>query len=209
MRDDKKQGNPNPGAASEDVHSSSGSAEHHVTQVGRSDTDPQGAVNTADRLRQLEAEKAALQDRLLRALAETENIRKRAERDVADARKYAVTQFAQDMTKVADYLERAIGSIPKEVRLHDGPVKTLVEGVELTEKELLRSLEKHGVSKLNPLGQAFDPNFHEAVFETEDPNVPHGTVTVVAEPGYSIGTRPMRAAKVGVSRGGPPRKTQG
>lgn len=159
----------------------------------------------AERLERLEAENKSLQDRLLRALAETENVRRRAERDLNDARQYAVTQFARDMTKVADNLERAIGSIPDEVRRHQGPVKTLIEGVELTGKELLRALEKHGVAKLHPQGEAFDPNFHEAMFETDDPSVPHGTVTMVAEPGYAIGTRPLRPAKVAVSRGGPAR----
>lgn len=158
------------------------------------------------KIERLETENKSLQDRLLRALAETENVRKRAERDVADARQYAVTQFARDITSVADNLERAMSSLPEDAsRFFTGPIKTLVDGVELTQKELLRTLQKHGVTKLHPQGEAFDPNFHEAMFETEDPSVPHGTVTMVAEPGYAIGTRPLRAAKVAVSRGGPAR----
>lgn len=158
------------------------------------------------RIELLETENKSLQDRLLRALAETENVRRRAERDVADARQYAVTQFARDITTVADNLERATGSLPEDAsRFFTGPIKTLVDGVELTKKELLRTLQKHGITKLHPQGEAFDPNFHEAMFETEDPSVPHGTVTMVAEPGYAIGTRPLRPAKVAVSRGGPAR----
>ncbi|MDH0616242.1 MULTISPECIES: nucleotide exchange factor GrpE [unclassified Agrobacterium] len=144
-------------------------------------------------------------NRIDRLEAENESLRKRAERDVADAKQYAVTQFARDMTRVADNLERALGSLPHEMRKQEGPAKTLIEGVELTGKELLHILEKHGVTRHDPTGQAFDPNFHEAMFETEDKTLPNGTVTMVAEPGYSIGSRPLRPAKVAVSRGGPPR----
>lgn len=168
----------------------------------------QPAETPAEKLARLEAENSSLQDRLLRALAETENVRRRAERDLNDARQYAVAQFARDMTRVADDLERAVSSVPDDVRQRDGPVRTLIQGIELTGKELLRTLEKHGVTKLHPHGEAFDPNFHEAMFETDDPSVPHGTVTLVAEPGYAIGTRPLRPAKVAVSRGGPARSTE-
>ncbi len=180
-----------------------------IKQNAAPDDHPPGPeVTPTEKVAALEAEIKSVQDRLLRALAETENVRRRAERDVGDAKQYAVTQFARDMTRVADNLERAITSIPEELRHVEGPVKTLIEGVELTGKELLRSLEKHGVTKLDPKGEAFDPNFHEAMFEAEDPDVPHGTVTMVAEPGYAIGSRPLRPAKVAVSRGGPPRKPQ-
>lgn len=172
------------------------------------DRQPAHEVALSEKVTILEEEIKRLQDRLLRALAETENVRRRAERDVSDAKQYAVTQFARDMTRVADNLDRAITSIPEKLRRDEGPVKTLIEGVELTGKELLHSLEKHGVTKLDPEGKAFDPNFHEAMFEAEDPSVPHGTVTMVAEPGYAIGARPLRPAKVAVSRGGPPRKPQ-
>jgi molecular chaperone GrpE len=172
------------------------------------DHQPEPEILPSEKVTILEAEIKSLQDRLLRALAEAENVRRRAERDVSDAKQYAVTQFARDMTRVADNLDRAMTSIPEELRRDEGPVKMLIEGVELTGKELLRSLEKHGVTRLDPQGKAFDPNFHEAMFEAEDPTVPHGTVTMVAEPGYAIGARPLRPAKVAVSRGGPPRKPQ-
>lgn len=154
-------------------------------------------------LSELQSENAALKDRLLRALAEAENVRRRSERDLADMRQYAVAKFAADLLPVADNLERAIASVPAESRKSDGIVRALLEGVELTEKELLRVLERHGVKKLLPIGERFDPNFHEALFEVPDPSVPDGSVSRIVEPGYSIGARPLRPAKVGVARGGP------
>lgn len=157
-------------------------------------------------LAELQFENAALKDRLLRALAEAENVRRRSERDLADMRQYAVAKFAADLLPVADNLERAIASVPAESRKNDGIVRALLEGVELTEKELLRVLERHGVKKLLPIGERFDPNFHEALFEVPDPSVPDGSVSRIVEPGYSMGARPLRPAKVGVARGGPSAK---
>lgn len=155
-------------------------------------------------LAELRSENAALKDRLLRALAETENVRRRAERDLIDARRYAVTTFARDLLPIADNMERAMASVRTQTpQGGEGLVKALVEGVDLTGKELLRVLEKHGVRKLSPVGERFDPHFHEALFEVPDPAVPEGTVSQVVEPGYSIGTRPLRPAKVGVARGAP------
>ncbi len=135
----------------------------------------------------------------LRALADAENVRRRAERELNDMRQYAVTRFAGDMVNVADNLERAMSSLPAKLRGNAGPFKTFVEGVELTEKELLRSLEAHGVKKLDPTGSRFDPHFHEAMFQVQDPSVPSGTVTTVVQPGYAIGSRSLRPAKVGVA----------
>ena len=166
-------------------------ADHAATHDGR-----------AEAFTKLEAENADLKDRLLRALAEVENARRRADRDLNDTRQYAVAKFAGDMLRVADNMERAIASIPAEALKDEGAFKTLIEGIELTEKEMLRSLEKHGVKKLNPMGERFDPNFHEALFELPDPSVPNGTVTQVVEPGYVLGSRPLRPAKVGIARGG-------
>lgn len=208
MSNEKRQPQEQSTKTAKDPHSPVKPADRDKAQGAGATDDPPSEAAVSERLESLEAENKSLQDRLLRALAETENVRRRAERDVNDARQYAVTQFARDMTRVADYLGRAVRSIPEDVRRHEGPVKRLIEGVELTEKELLHTLEKHGVTKFNPAGEAFDPNFHEAMFETEDPSIPHGTVTIVAEPGYIIGTRPLRPAKVAVSRGGPPRGSQ-
>lgn len=157
----------------------------------------------AEVLSELRAENVALKDRLLRALAETENVRRRAERDLGDARQYAVSRFARDLLPVADNMERAMASVHTEAHRGEGLVKALIEGVELTGKELQRVLERHGVRKLAPVGERFDPHFHEALFEVPDPAVPDGTVSQVVEPGYAIGTRPLRPAKVGVARGGP------
>lgn len=157
-------------------------------------------------LAELRSENAALKDRLLRALAEAENVRRRAERDLGDARQYAVTRFARDLLPVADNMERAMASARTEAHRGEGLVEALVEGVDLTGKELLRVLERHGVRKLVPVGERFDPHFHEALFEVPDPAVPDGTVSQVVEPGYAIGTRPLRPAKVGIARGGPSAK---
>ncbi|WP_454811272.1 nucleotide exchange factor GrpE [Labrys neptuniae] len=154
-------------------------------------------------LAKLQAENAELKDRLLRTLAEVENVRRRGERELNDARQYAIAKFAGDMLGVADNMERALASVPAGARETDEAVKALMEGVELTEKEMLRSLEKHGVKKLDPKGERFDPNFHQAMFEVPDPSVPNGTVAQVVQVGYSIGTRVLRPAMVGVARGGP------
>lgn len=152
---------------------------------------------------ELRRENADLKDRLLRALADAENTRRRAERDLNDIRQYAITKFAGDMLPVVDNLERAIASVPAHVHAGEDAVKTMIDGVKLTEAELLRSLEKHDVKKLDPLGRRFDPHLHESVFAVHDPSVPTGTVVKVLEPGYTIGTRSLRPAKVGVSNGGP------
>ncbi len=159
-----------------------------------------GAAEDAHELTaRLQAENANLKDRLLRALAEAENVRRRSERDLNDMRQYAVTKLAGDMANVANNLERALSSLPSELRAGEGALKTFVEGVELTEKELIRSLEAHGVKKIDPTGTRFDPNLHEALFTVQDPSVPSGTVTTVVQPGYTIGSRPLRPAKVGVA----------
>ncbi|SCB33262.1 nucleotide exchange factor GrpE [Rhizobium multihospitium] len=208
MSNEKRQPHEKSTKAVEGLHPPIEPVEGNNSQEAVAIDERPSEMALSEKLKSLEADNKSLQDRLLRALAETENVRRRAERDVSDARQYAVTQFAGDMTRVADNLARAISSIPEEIRRDKGPVRTLIEGVELTEKELLRTLEKHGVTKLDPAGEAFDPNFHEAMFETEDPSVPRGTVTMVVEPGYAIGTRPLRPAKVAVSRGGPPRSSQ-
>jgi molecular chaperone GrpE len=148
----------------------------------------------------LNEENAQLKDRLLRALAETENLRRRAEKDLADARVYAVSNFAREMLGVADNLTRALAAIPAEAR---AAYPAIVEGVELTARDLVSRMGRFQVKKLEPLGQKFDPNFHEALFEIPDDSVPTGTVKQVMEDGYAIGERVLRPAKVGVSRGGP------
>lgn len=150
----------------------------------------------------LEAEKADLQDRLLRALAETENVRRRAGRELNDMRDYAVTKFARDMIGVADNLERASASVTEHAADAGEHLKTLLHGIVLTGKEMQTALERHGVKKLVPLGERFDPNFHEAMFEVADPQLPAHTVAQVVQPGYTIGERALRPAKVGIVKRG-------
>lgn len=172
-------------------------------RIGAAESDGTMESGSSEERARLLAENAELKDRLLRALADVENTRRRAARDLDSVRQYGITKFAGDMLNVADNLERAIASIPANVRDDEGALKKLVEGFELTEMELLRSLEKHGVKKLVPLGERFDPNLHEALFEVSDPSVPQGTVKKVLQPGYTIGGRSLRPAKVGISGSGP------
>jgi molecular chaperone GrpE len=151
----------------------------------------------------LDRELAEMKDRLLRALADMENMRKRTEREVADARAYGISAFARDILGVADNMHRAMQALEDELRAKaDDATKALLEGVELTERELMNVLEKHGVKRIEPLNQKFDPNRHQAMFEVEDPSVPSGTVVQVMQSGYLIGERVLRPAMVAVSKGG-------
>jgi molecular chaperone GrpE len=155
-------------------------------------------------LEELRVEHAELKDKLLRILAETENRRRRTERDIAEVRVYAVTSFARDMLTLADNLRRALESVPPVAREQAvEPWKGFVEGVEVTERDFLSRLSKYGVKKLEPLGTKFDPHLHEALFEVPDEAAPNGTVVQVIEDGYVIGDRVLRPAKVGVARGSP------
>ena len=151
----------------------------------------------------LAKEAADARDKMLRTLAEMENLRKRTNREVADARTYSITGFARDVLEIADNLQRALDAVPAEARENADPgLKALIEGVELTERSLLNALEKNGVKKFDPAGEKFDPNFQQAMFEVPDPSVPNGTVVQVMQAGYMIGDRVLRPALVGVSKGG-------
>ncbi len=153
---------------------------------------------------ELQSQVAELKDKYLRAHAEMENTRRRAEKDVADARNFSIAGFARDMLAVADNLGRALSAVDPAIRdAADNTLKTLLEGVELTNRELAKALEKHGVRLLEPMGQKFDPNFHQAMFEIPDDTVPAGTVKQVVQPGYAIGERVLRPAMVGVSKASP------
>lgn len=158
---------------------------------------------TGSRDAELEAEVASLNDKLLRALAEMENVRRRADRDKEDTAKYAVANFAREMLSVADNLRRALETIPPEARDKDETLKNLYVGVEMTERSMLGALEKFGVKRIDAMGQRFDHNLHEALFEIEDTAKPAGTVLQVLEAGYTIAGRLLRPAKVGISKGGP------
>jgi molecular chaperone GrpE len=151
----------------------------------------------------LAKEAAESRDKMLRTLAEMENLRKRTKREVDDARSYGITGFARDILDIADNLQRALDAVPVETRqIADPGLKALIEGVELTERSLLNTLEKNGVKKFDPTGEKFDPNFQQAMYEVPDPSVPSGTVVQVVQAGFMIGDRVLRPALVGVSKGG-------
>jgi len=151
----------------------------------------------------LAKEAADARDKVLRTLAEMENLRKRTSREVADARVYGITGFARDVLDIADNLQRALDAVPAEAKAAADPsLKALIEGVELTERSLLNALEKNGVKKFDPSGEKFDPNFQQAMYEVPDPSVPSGTVVQVVQAGYMIGDRVLRPALVGVAKGG-------
>lgn len=162
--------------------------------------DPEIAAEA--RIAAWEAEKADLTDRLMRAHAEMDNLRKRTEREKADTTKYAVTRFAGDMLAVVDNLERALAAMPKSETI-EPQTKALVEGVELTAQDLRKALERHNVMRIEALHALFDPNFHQAVMEEENREVHAGTVVRVLQEGYRIGDRVLRPSMVAVARGGP------
>jgi molecular chaperone GrpE len=167
--------------------------------------DPQPNIDSAadEKLAEVEAALAETKDRLLRALAETENLRRRAQREREDAGKYAASAFAKDMIDVADNLRRALSAAPAEAEW-DELTRKLLTGVAATERELLAALERHGIKRIDPQGERFDHNFHQAMFEVEDTGQPAGTIVQVLQPGYVMHDRLLRPAMVGVAKGGPP-----
>ena len=161
--------------------------------------DPEGDDPAVAQARELTEAK----DRVLRTLAEMENLRRRTTREVEDARAYGISRFARDVLDIADNLQRALDAVPADVRANADPgLKALLDGVELTEKSLHSALEKNGVKKFDPAGQKFDPNVHQAMYEVPDESVPSGTVAHVVQAGYMIGDRILRPALVGVAKGG-------
>lgn len=174
---------------------------------GYSEDDAEAFIQSvaADRIAELEGETADLKDRMLRLNADMENLRRRTERELKDARVYGVTGFAREMLAVLDNLRRAIQAVPADAREAGAEtgLTTLIDGVELTERAMLATLDKFGVKKLEPEGQRFDPNFHQAMFEIPNAEVANNTVLQVVQDGYAIGDRVLRPALVGVSKGGP------
>jgi molecular chaperone GrpE len=167
-------------------------------------TEGEAAETAADAVAELQAQNADLTDRLLRLAAEMENLRKRTDRDLADTRSYAITGFARDMLTATDSLSRALLVLPAETRENaDGTLKSLIEGIEMTEREMQRLLAKHGVTPIEAEGEKFDPHKHQAMFEVPDPTRPEGTVVQVVQAGFAIGDRILRPAMVGVAKGGP------
>ncbi|MDB5506873.1 MAG: grpE [Devosia sp.] len=157
----------------------------------------------AEELEALRVENAELRDRMLRLAAEMENLRKRTEREIADVRTYAIAGFARDMLTATDALSRALVTLPQEARASgDQTMNSLIDGIEITEREMQRLLAKNGVTPIEAEGQKFDPHRHQAMFEVPDPTRPEGTVVQVVQAGFAIGDRILRPAMVGISKGG-------
>lgn len=175
-------------------HSASSAAD----SAPENDNRPEGEAATEAQPQVDEA--AQLRDQLLRAMAETENVRRRSQREIEDTAKYAVSKFAKDVLSVADNLRRALDSVPRDAHETDPALKALIEGVGMTERELLGAMERHGIKAVEPLGQKFDANRHQAMFEAESPDKEPGTVIQVLQPGYMIGERLLRPALVGVAK---------
>lgn len=161
-----------------------------------------GSSKLAEKVATLEGQIGDLTDRLLRAHAEMDNLRKRAAKDKEDTAKYAIQKFATDVVNVADNFERAISSVPPGAAAEDTAFKSLLDGVSLTEREFLNVLERHGVRRICPMGQIFNPHQHQAVMEAQDPSVAPGTIVQVYQNGYVIEDRVLRPAMVVVAKGG-------
>lgn len=168
--------------------------------------DPDAVVEAAEATEEAapptpEEQIAELKEKLLRALAETENVRRRSQREIADTRKYAAVEFARDIVSVSDNLKRALDSVGQTPGDENPVLKRLVEGVDLTERELAHALDKHGVKSVDPLGEKLDPNLHQAMMQVDDGEAEAGTIVQVMQIGYTIHDRLLRAAMVGVAKG--------
>ena len=174
--------------------------------VDSPETSPELTLETLQRVIEgLQAENADLHDKHLRAVADSHNIRRRAQQDIEKERKFAVERFARDMLSVADNLGRALSALPANLDALDPALRNVVVGVQATERELLSILERHGVTRIDAKDKPFNAEFHQAVMEIEDASVPMGTVVQELAPGYLLAGRLLRAAMVGVSKGGPQR----
>lgn len=153
----------------------------------------------------LKAEVADLKERYIRLAADMENLRRRTEREVKDARMFAISNFARDVLGVSDDLSRAMQVVRDSQNTEDplASVAGLVEGIAATERAMITTMERHGVTRVDPMGEKFDPNFHQAMFEVPDATKPNNTVMNVVQAGFKIGERMLRPALVGVSKGGP------
>lgn len=164
---------------------------------------PEAETPETDPVEALRIENAELRDKLLRMAAEMDNLRKRTDREIADTRAYAIAGFARDMLSATDSLSRALMVLPADARANaDATTTSLIEGIEMTEREMHRLLAKHGVKPIEAEGQKFDPHKHQAMFEVPDPTRPEGTVVQVVQAGFAIGDRVLRPAMVGVAKGG-------
>jgi molecular chaperone GrpE len=177
--------------------------------VDSPETSPERSVETLQRVVEgLQAENADLQDKYLRAVADSHNIRRRAQQDIEKERKFGIERFARDALSVADNLGRALGALPADLESLDPALRNVIAGVQATERELQSVLERHGITRIEALGKPFNAEFHQAMMEIEDPAVPAGTVVQELIPGYLLAGRLLRAAMVAVSKGGPQRAVE-
>ena len=177
-------------------------SEEQTTEQGTENAAAAGAVDSQARIAELEAEMAKLKSELLYARADTENVRRRLEQQAEDRGKFAVAGFAKDVLTVADNLRRALDAVPPAAREGNDIANTLTVGIEMTEREMLTTLERYGIRLIEALGQRFDPNLHQAMMEMDDPTQPDGTVVMVMQQGYQLHDRLLRPALVAVSKGG-------
>jgi molecular chaperone GrpE len=195
---DKPQGGP---PETEGMPGAPGSAPVESVATPPSGAEPQQRT-PHDVIVALQAEAADLKDRLLRAHAEMENIRKRADREKEEIAKYAVTKLARDIVNVGDNFQRAIDAVPAGAAEQDAALKSFLEGVTMTERELLNVLERHGIKRVQPLNEIFNPHLHQAVMEVPRSDVPNGTIVQVFQAGFLIEDRVLRPAMVAVAKGG-------
>ncbi|WP_207485013.1 nucleotide exchange factor GrpE [Arenibaculum pallidiluteum] len=184
----------------EENKNGAGTEAPHPDEATQAAPDPQVESAPADEAVRLKEQVSQLKDQLLRALAETENVRRRAERDREEASKFAVGKFARDMVSVADNLRRALEAVLPEQRSADSALENLMVGIEATERQLSAALERAGIQRMEALGQPFDPNFHQVMFEVENSGKPGGTIVQVLQDGYTISGRLLREAMVGVAK---------
>jgi molecular chaperone GrpE len=184
----------NPPERNGDGMSDEGSQDY---QLGRAEPDLVAELEKA------RAEAASLKDQLLRALAETENTRRRVQREREDSARYAVAPLAKEILPVADNLARALAAVPKEALAQDEALRNLVEGIAATERQLQSALERNNIKLIDPMGEKFDSHHHQAMFEVPSPGKPNGTVVQVLQPGYVLHDRLLRPALVGVAKGDP------
>jgi len=191
--------NPHDGEPAPDAGQDAAHGGNHQANGGTA-----GATGGQTSGETLEAQLSEMKDRWMRALAEAENIRKRADRDRQEANQYAIAKFARDMLNVADNFARAINAVPKDTAIPEG-LRGLVEGIVATEREMIGILERHGVKRVDPkAGDKFDPNLHQGIAEVPTPGMPTGAIVQVIQPGYTIAERLLRPAMVAVARAADP-----
>src|SRR5580693_2857851 len=195
---------PNAGGASPEMPVETDDSSLDISGQPQSEPSIEASFDALERQAELlQAEKADLQDKLLRAMAENQNVRRRAQQDVERERKFGIERFAKDILSVADNLGRALSALPEDADAIDPALRNVIVGVQATERELQSVLERHGITRIESLGRPFNAEFHQAMMEVQDPTVPAGTVVQELAPGYLIAGRLLRAAMVAVSKGGP------